>query len=372
MITADGGNVRVPIIAVVGASVRAAVGSLLRANQKTVAADLFADADLVRCCEVTRVESYPDGFAEWLAATECDGWIYTGALENYPELVDQLAAIRPLLGHSGDILHRVRDPLALQDAHLRAGLDFPETLAASSKKPDGPNWLGKTYRGSSGSGVGVDEGAMYFQQYVRGTSLSAVFDGEQLLGATRQLVGETWAGAAPFQYCGSIGPWGLPAKCKQELQHLGALLCDKFGLTSLYGVDLIHDAMSERLWTIEVNPRYTAAVEVVERAYGVDVFADEKVPREISSACGKVVLFAKAPVRVTEELQCAMMQARGGTTSDGDEVNSEPGVADIPHVGAEIGAGEPICTLLDSAATCDAVYVQLQQRVRDLERQLYH
>ena len=301
-------------IAVVGASARAAAFSLLRAGRKVVAADLFADADLALHCRATKISPYPEGFADWLAATECDAWLYTGALENSPDLVDclarsQLLLGRPLLGHASEVLRRVRDPLELQTALLRAGLHFPETKIATSGKPENNAWLGKTYRGSCGSGVGKTSGAAYLQRRVEGVSLSAVFHSSQLLGVTRQLVGEAWAGAAEFQYCGSIGPWPLLPSVEQQLLRLGELICSEFGMTDLYGVDLLFDG--EKLWTIEINPRYTAAVEVVERAYGISVF-DSTEQQQGHSCVGKVVLFAKAPLVISEETNHLFLQQVGG------------------------------------------------------------
>ena len=352
-------------IAVVGASARAAAFSLLRAGRKVVAADLFADADLTQQCQATRISHHPEGFAEWLAATPCDAWLYTGALENSPDLVDRLARSqllfgRPLLGHTGKVLRRVRDPLELQTALLRAGLLFPETKPAASGQPESGDWLGKTYRGSSGSGVGKTGGATYLQRRVEGVSLSAVFRGSQLLGVTRQLVGEAWAGAAEFQYCGSIAPWPLPEVAEQQLLRLGKVLRSEFGMTDLYGVDLLLDG--EKLWTIEINPRYTAAVEVVERAYGISVF-DSTEQQQGHSCVGKVVLFAKAPLVISEETNHLFMQQAGRI--------AWPEIADIPVAGSEIAAGQPVLTLFAEGVSSEAVADQLQGQVTEIERQLY-
>ncbi len=352
-------------IAVVGASARAAAFSLLRASQKVVVADLFADADLAQQCSATRIAPYPEGFADWLAATPCDAWLYTGALENSPDLVDRLARSqlllgRTLLGHTGEVLRRVRDPLELQTALLRAGLHFPETRITTSGEADSNAWLGKTYRGSCGSGVGVTEGAAYFQRRVEGTPLSAVFRGSQLLGVTRQLVGESWAGASEFQYCGSIGPWPLLSSVEHQLLRLGEVLCSEFGMTDLYGVDLLLD--DKMLWAIEVNPRYTAAVEVVERAYGISVFGPTK-QTPAKTCVGKVVLFAKRSLVISEEVHQQLMQQAG-------EI-AWPAAADIPATDTEIAAGRPVSTLFAEADSCEAVAVRLQQRVAEVERQIY-
>ncbi len=346
-------------VAVIGASARAAAFSLLRAGRKVVTADLFADADLSRQCPTTRVFSYPEGFATWLAETECDGWLYTGALENHAALVDRLSAAQTLLGHRGDVLRRMRDPLELQAAFSSVGLHFPETIAAAAKQPDSNAWLGKNYNGSGGSGVMTGD-ATYFQRRVEGVSLSAVYRGDQLLGVTRQLVGEAWAGASEFQYCGSIAPWPLPANAQQQLLRLGKLLYTEFGLTDLYGVDLILDG--ERLWTIEVNPRYTAAVEIVEQAYGISAFQPTK-SHFANASVGKVVLFAKASLVVTAATNNRLLQQAG-------EI-AWPKIADIPATGTEIAIGQPVLTLFAAADSCAAVARRLQLRVAQVERLLW-
>src|SRR5215218_3406460 len=142
-------------LGIIGASTRAAAASAVRAGFQPLAADLFADEDLRRIATATRISPYPDGFADWLRAVEPPAWMYTGALENHPELVDQMAWIAPLLGNPGDVLARVRSPWELRDSLHRAGLLFPETRASGEGLPVDGSWLAKTYNGASGSGVRV-------------------------------------------------------------------------------------------------------------------------------------------------------------------------------------------------------------------------
>ncbi len=75
-------------LALVGASVRSAAQSALRAGYQPVGADLFADSDLEGKNRFVRITDYPAGLASWLAQTPCAGWIYTGGLENYPNQHD--------------------------------------------------------------------------------------------------------------------------------------------------------------------------------------------------------------------------------------------------------------------------------------------
>ncbi len=153
----------------------------------------------------------------------------------------------------------------------------------------------KTYCGASGSGVrdwDVEQGAgirdqessrhilgpaqpVCFQRRINGMSCSAVFvardDTATLVGVTRQLIGESWLGAHGFQYAGSIGPLPISQATRETIARIGVVLTKQFELRGIFGVDFILDA--ERVWTLEVNPRYTASVEIVERATGLPAVA---------------------------------------------------------------------------------------------------
>ena len=87
-----------------------------------------------------------------------------------------------------------------------------------------------------------------------------------LLGVTRQIIGEPWLGAHGFQYAGSIGPWPISEAHLATLDRHRQRTGERFELVGLFGVDFMLDG--EEVWTIEVNPRYTASVEIVERCTG--------------------------------------------------------------------------------------------------------
>ncbi|QDT69935.1 ATP-grasp domain protein [Planctomycetes bacterium MalM25] len=325
-------------LAIVGASVRAAAQSALRAGFEVVGADLFADADLDGVCPIAKVDDYPDGLVDWLAAQEIDAWMYTGALENYPELVDRMAAIAPLWGVSGAALRRCRDPLALQEVCREAGVAFPETLPPGDTPASPDGWLAKTYCHSNGAGVcrleENEHAGAYAQRLVEGESLAAIYalteTRPRLLGLTRQLLGEGWG------YRGSIGPVQPTAKPSEQLTRLGWLLHEALGLRGLVGVDLIDHAGVLHL--IEINPRYTASVEVLERAAGRSALSclDEATAGPWSfgqTLHGKRVVYAKEPLTITPELDAWMA-----------EEQATGRLADRPRLGEVISAGAPVCT----------------------------
>src|SRR4029079_11746338 len=120
---------------IVGASARAAAASAVRAGFQPVTADLFADLDLRRIATATRISPYPDGFLDWLSPLALPCWMYTVAMENHPELIDQMAWIAPLWGNAGDVLHEVRNPFTLAASLCDAGLPFPETRTSPAGPP---------------------------------------------------------------------------------------------------------------------------------------------------------------------------------------------------------------------------------------------
>jgi predicted ATP-grasp superfamily ATP-dependent carboligase len=369
-------------LAIVGASARAAVFSAVNAGYETVAADLFADADLRQACRATRVEAYPEGLAAWLAATECDGWLYTGALENYPALVDRMAAMRPLLGTCGDALRRVRDPAQLERAVQEAGLWFPETRPAADGLPLDGSWLAKTYRGSSGSGVWRLDGpaalerarrhGAQFQRLVAGEPAAAIFvvgaERSQLLGVTRQLVGGEGGSPSEFQYRGSTGRLHCSAGVASQLVRLGDAL-SSMQLRGLAGVDLVIEG--ERAWVVEINPRYTASVEVVERATGGPAIAAHVAactgatlpasggPPASEHRFGKAILLADRDVTITDSFfRWALPQA-----------SIDPArrrLADLPAAGERIRAGRPVLTVLvESSGDCRPALAARLAEVRE-------
>lgn len=371
-------------LAIVGASTRSAAASAVRAGFQPLAADLFADADLRRIATATRISPYPEGLVDWLRTIEPPEWIYTGALENYPELVDQMAWIAPLWGNPGDVLARVRSPWELSQALQAAGLLFPEIRVAANGLPRDGSWLVKTYHGASGSGVRVwgDKAPRSeqhcFQKRIAGVACAAVYvatDGAaQLLGVTRQLIGEPWLGAHGFQYAGSIGPWPVSETTHATLIKLGNTLAAEFELIGLFGVDFILDG--DNVWTLEVNPRYTASVEIVERTTGVSAIAKHATACGATSniqragasppptsAHGKAILFAKREVAISDEF------AEWSLAESARE--PWPTLGDVSPAGTPIEAERPVLTVFVEGRNVDDVKKQLQTRVVGIEQRLY-
>lgn len=331
--------------------------SVIRAGLDAQAIDLFADRDLAECCPCTRIpaESYPSALPG-LAVRQPDGpFLYTGALENHPGVVDAIAQKRPLWGNSASTLRAVRDPLRLATTLRLAGLPHAQVHLSRSGLPLDGSWLAKPLASSGGHGITPltphtqDTGRdCYYQQRLEGVPLAAIFLGSsapaQLLGITRQILGRP---GAPFAYAGSLGPWPVPPEAREMLHRIGQVLTREFQLSGLFGVDFL--LQGDQPWLIEVNPRYTASVEVLERATGtsllaqhIAIFAPElrdlaRPPSRASSprVCGKAILYADRTFTFPADLK---LRSRRQAADDA-------ALADVPWPGTRINAGEPILTV---------------------------
>ena len=130
-------------------------------------------------------------------------------------------------------------------------------------------------------------------------------------------------------------------------------------------MDLVWDG--ERAWVVEVNPRPTASLETIDAAYGVRPFAahvealraaacrPRRPPAEPRAAAGKAVVYA------TRGRRGFPTRAAGQTAA----------IRDVPHPGEAIAAGHPVCTLIATGPTPEAVLADLEDRAAALRAELH-
>lgn len=372
-----------------GLSTRAAAASAARAGCDVIAIDAFGDRDqhpAVRALSIARdLGGRPTAtsMARAARAIGCDAVAYLSPFENHPAAVATLASGRALLGNPPAVLRRVRDPLLLADAFRRHGLAAPRVRArtvnvpASDLRPPTSEWLVKPLRSGGGQNVRFwrpvegraahpPEGA-YLQEFIDGTPGSVVFmsgAGRAVpIAITRQLIGDAAFGASGFRYCGSLlasaGPVGA--------ERLAAAVTEEFGLVGLNAVDFI--ARDGVPYPTEVNPRWSASMELVEQVVDVPLFqlhaklcmSGEPPPVFLSwrrtprgPVVGKAIVFARHDVVV----------------GDSQRWLDDPAVGDVPHPGERIAAGRPVCTVFGAGADDRACRHALAARAADIYRDL--
>ena len=394
---------------ILGASVRALAESAHRAGWAVHAADLFGDLD-VQAISTQSVsvaheqggdgEGYPWSLRA-AAATfpPSAAWCYTGALENHPDLVEAIAATRPLAGNPGAVLRTLRDPVQAAAAASAAGLTFPETHTSPIGLPLDGSFLIKPLAGAGGRGIhrwtpevasahesrhadGL-RSTHIWQRFESGVALSAAYclthGTARLLGLSRQLIGEPWCHAGRFAWCGAVTLGPRPASPEYDrlttgLQRLGDVLSSQFHAIGLVGVDLVMNAAG-RLIVIEINPRPTASMELFERS-GICSIADSHLsacglpsptgllashtPTQAAPVWAKAVLFAEQATPVSPPLiDTMLLESKAWTETDG----GWPALADIPRPGQTLPAGGPAVTLFAAGPTADEAIATLRGRV---------
>jgi predicted ATP-grasp superfamily ATP-dependent carboligase len=365
---------------IVGGSARAAAASARRSGFRPLAVDRYGDVDLESVCDAFRLFRDVAELPE--VVREFDGipWVYTGPLENHAELIDELCRRSPLLGCAAETTRNVRDPWRLRDALQAYDAKYPE-VAREGRRLGAGQWLRKPFRSSGGFGVQpVDQDATrpraskresYLQRYIDGRSCGATFvaNGEAavLIGVTEQLTGEPWTGVAGFQYSGSIGPLNLTKPIVMEFERIGNSLASNFDLRGLFGVDFV--LAESRPWLIEINPRYTASVEILERALDIPAMQlhvaacrrgrlPVPLPATSEQLHGKAIVYAQHHVLVDHRRQQALLNM-----NDGSELSR---VADIPMIGTRIEVGGPVVTVFARGGGLDAVKRGLRDAVTEV------
>jgi predicted ATP-grasp superfamily ATP-dependent carboligase len=348
-----------------------------------------------------------------------------GGCENWPSLIRHLekTAWVNLLGPNSQQLSNLRNPLAWSAAVQGTEIGFPpsdfsQVVQNAGFEPTRPGaqratdlrvggnqdsnysaqdahvWLLKSAFSSGGLGVSLAPPAacqtvasrqdmitsqnvsqpgqplFYRQRLIQGRTLGACLQvcrpaGEtaiKLIAVTEAWSASQWPGPTPFIYRGSWGPIGLGPRQQEELVTL-ALNLIRSAAPDYVGwlqFDLIEDS-HQRLWLIEVNPRWTAGMEVLLRsrtanmaalhaqAFGIDLnpgwmpkeiaTGNERQQQSRADACcvGKAIYYAPHDIRLTSRI-VSSLQALWGQ-----------GFADLPHnrlIGTTISAGHPVLTLL--------------------------
>ena len=384
----SGANGRpVPRVLIVGASARAAAFSAIRAGLQPVCADQFADVDLQNVAKVSAVEDYPQGLTKAVSRLPDGPVVYTGALENHPQILTEIAAQRAVLGNDAATATACRDPHRLYEVLSQSHVPCLGVRRSDDPPPPDGQWLLKPIHGAAGRGIVVwDEAASasptlnephYFQQRGGEETISAVYLAAQdplqvrYVGLTRQLVGRHELNAPPFSWCGSIGPLSLETRGEILARRVGTVLAHRFGLQGLFGCDFVLNADGEPLLT-ELNPRYTGSTEVLECLCGATLLADHvaatggELPEDLqqspvelpgNAVAGKAILYSDRDLLAPD-------------TSNWEHTTPEkplPGFADLPRAGSLVRRGGPFCSIFAAAGTFELCEAQLLQSAASVQ-----
>jgi len=370
----------------IGVSVRALMESAGESGYPVQGIDFFADAD---SCRWGKTMSITNDFGlapsvelllEVAQNLPCEGLVYASGPENHSAGLNLWEERGLLFGNKVAVLNQVRDPWKLKQALAEIEVAMPEFHRVNDWDPDtqGKIMLLKPLDGGGGRGVrvlpkekdtaqglisGLREPTRYIvQDYISGIPASVTFlaDGQrtEVLGTSRQLI--VRQGALSFIYAGNIVPFdtslvsGTFDVLEESLWRICSHLSTVFHLRGINTLDFVIN--SKGIWVLEVNPRWSASVELIERWRGERLFARHLAACRASQRSllldraedkrnrnrnrpgfwGKRIVYAKSSFQVGCGWELSYLY--------------EQGVRDIPIAGTKIEKGEPICTVLSTAA----------------------
>ncbi len=350
--------------------------------------------------EVIPVQNYPNSLPDDVAHVRADGWFYCGALENSPKILEQISKkgnfIGPLLGTSPDGLGALRNPEWLAKTLSEIGLKALSVANQSSPPVPNGTWLQKPLASAGGRMIRIwNEIAAqvpfpephYFQQIAGGIGASVIFrvDGGTInwLGSARELEAPTEsAPPTAFSYCGSFGPIDdLSVTVKEKLRMIVQTLVEHVpSLEGFVGLDFRFDG--DEVCIVEVNPRYTASIEVLELSLGRSLLSphvNAGGPGDLSRTSAFESLSTS---RFTPQINCENLNetrivakqilyaSESFVAPDLRQFVSAsdpwtiPMMADVPVPGTFVERGWPICTVLASAENRSSLETRMKERLR--------
>jgi uncharacterized protein len=417
----------------IGFSVRALAEALFEVGFRVIAVDAFGDYDTRLTAKVPQIISNW-GASEAELSLQPHRWSYcsnpvevsrlenpvpvflAGGCENWLELLRKLHLFPEYQVLSGDTaqISGLRSQANLREATKGTDVHTPPVRKSPSVKIAGivgvteretsHEWLVKSSAHAGGLGVSRFKSSandssgrttqdfakdQYLQKRIAGRSLGASCivtkrHGKtevDFIGATESWSCDDWPAPTEFIYRGSFGPIDLSQQQKLAICQFAHNLVHQAAPDWLGWIqmDFIEDSNGQ-LWVLEVNPRWTAGMEVLRlaglanmaalhaHAHGIDTSLTNKSMEGQASAVefqatqakkycavGKAIYYATSDLKLTRNRLNRLHGLCGDGFSDLPSIESE---------GSTIQAGHPLLTISFQLQTpCETSNSLLRQLV---------
>jgi len=298
-----------------------------------------------------------------------DAILLASGLDDDGHLLQSLHDLVPILGNDPEKIEKVRNKHHFFNELKKLKIQFPETKFVSNlneglltSRDIGFPLVIKPTKGYGGIGIRMckerkdlqdffenkSDGEWIIQEHEPGTpaSISIIADGKKskILSLNEQLLGiKEFGQREEFGFSGNIVPLETNGNLLQRCEELANKIVAKFGLNGSNGIDLIISDQSDEINIIEVNPRFQATLECIERYLGVNLVdihlkacnhgeLPTNINRPQSKFVGRAILYTKSNIKAPNLAQFNFTR-------------------DISNSGSEIQEGEPICSvIIDSSS----------------------
>ena len=282
---------------------------------------------------------------------------YGSGFEDRPRLLEAMARRVPLLGNSGPVVARVKDPADFAATCRTLGIPHPEIRFEGCAEA---GWVEK--RCGAAGGLHVQRatakarraGTCYLQRYAEGAAVSALF----LADGRRALVlgfSEQWCDPTPrhpFRYGGCARPASVPLVQVDSMRETVARIVLEYGLRGLNSADFLVRADGYDL--LEINPRPGATL---------DIFRHPSLFRLHVEACrgrmpDRAPAFRGAAAAVVVYAPARLILKPGFLWPDW--------TADRQDAGKPVESGAPLCTVVARARSTEAARLRVMDRAQSI------
>ncbi len=362
-------------VLVIGYNTRHIICSAKRAGYYVESVSHYEDADLIKCCDVTRFirDEFPgvitdkdyEDVKKLAAGLDYDYAILASGFETLD--IPRVAGNPPALASFVNDKDKLREKLeslgypVAQHFGLDDTVPFPVILKPNHGAGGFKNVFVKDSEHlkraiDSYQENGVDE--FVIEEYVQGTdaSTSVLSTGKHAttIAVNEQLIGLKDLGALRrFSFCGSLTP--LLTSSAGELMRLSTSVAEDLGLIGTNGLDFILGRNGPVI--IEINPRFQGTLDTIEASLDMNLVdahirccEGELVPPPVYKrfAC-RMISFAKHDVVVTQTC-------------------THPNYMDVPRKGTHIDRAKPIMSTLGCGKSRDLAFNNAMRYVRAAER----
>lgn len=358
---------------IVGVHTRPAVASAKRSRYAVESADYFGDVDLRRLADASLsiVEQRPYRSSGRFAEQYSDEKLIALARRLDGDRIILTSTLplrsRKVAGISGARAKKLKDK-AYQLARIKKlDIALPETRVVASRDEaiEAAQEIGfpvvvKPLLGAGGEGVvlvkreeevpDVQERCLV-QEYIKGRaiSVSTLTAGDESIAISTsvQLLGSRLVNARGFTYCGSVAPYSSDERLLSTAEEISCL----FRLKGWNGMDFV-EARGE-YYFMELNPRFQGTLDVVERAYGINI-----VEAHLAACDGEL----------PERRPCARRFAARLTLFAGERCIVRGNLAklcsDVPVRNAILEAFEPVTTVLSSGKSRSEALLHVKEKAK--------
>lgn len=347
---------------------RAVAAAARRAGYRPLVADLFCDSDTVALAERSMripgsLQAGIDGehlvarLKELAGQEEPVALVYGSGFESRPDLLDELARHFPLAGNRAEVVRRVKDPRTFATDCSELGIPHPEVRWDRPEDPE--DWIVKKAGAAGGSHVqharsAVMANGTYFQRFVHGRSVSALFVGDgkraSIIGFSRQWASPT--PQSPYRYGGAVRLRRFDRKKAAQIEEWLSALTARIGLMGLCSGDFIQ--AKDGFHLVEINPRPGATLDLYDNPEAplIDAHLDPAAGTTMrplpAESTASMIVYSNRPI---EQFPA---------------IDWPDWASDRQLPGTHLVAGDPVCTAFARGANAAAA----RRTVNALARQL--